>query len=201
MNRPSAWGMFLVRLRVLAIVLMLPCLVAGQQPKAQDQGVPDAPTPQPPDSLGNLSSGVTPGKGTPDVTPDEGTNTTQVPPSGSDQVQGKAPEVPESGEMQKGLATFRTTVNYVLVPVTVLDKKNQPVAGLTWRDFKIYENNQRQRIAFFGVDAVPLSVALVIDQSLPRDTMKKVNDSLAAIQGGFTPADEMAVFTYADGGK
>ena len=101
--------------------------------------------------------------------------------------------------MQKGLATFRTTVNYVVVPVTVLDKKHQPVAGLTWRDFQIYENNQRQRIAFFGVDAVPLSVALVIDQSLPRDTMKKVNDSLAAIQGAFTPADEMAVFTYADG--
>jgi VWFA-related protein len=46
---------------------------------------------------------------------------------------------------------------------------------------------------------VALSVALVIDQSLPQDTMKKVNDSLAAIQGGFTPYDEIAVFTYADG--
>ena len=29
--------------------------------------------------------------------------------------------------------------------------------------------------------------------------MKKVNDSLSAIQGGFTPSDEIAVFTYADG--
>ena len=87
----------------------------------------------------------------------------------------------------------------MIVPVTVLDKKHQQVAGLTWRDFQIYENNVRQRIAFFSADAVPLSVALVIDQSLPRDTMKKVNDSLAAIQGGFTPADEIAVFTYADG--
>jgi VWFA-related protein len=189
-----------VRLRVLAIVLALPCLLVGQQPKPQDQGVPDAPTPKQPDSLGNLSSGVTPGKGTSEVTPDEGTNTTQVPPtSGPDQVQDKPPEVAEPGQMQKDLATFRTTVNVVSVPVTVLDKKHQPVAGLTWRDFKIYENNQRQRMVFFGVDAVPLSVALVIDQSLPRDTMKKVNDSLAAIQGGFTPADEMAVFTYADG--
>ena len=69
------------------------------------------------------------------------------------------------------------------MPVTVLDKKHQQVAGLTWRDFQIYENNVRQRIAVFSADAVPLSVALVIDQSLPRDTMKKVNDSLAAIQG------------------
>jgi VWFA-related protein len=73
------------------------------------------------------------------------------------------------------------------------------VAGLTYRDFQIYENNVRQPIIFFSADAVALSVALVIDQSLPRDTMKKVNDSLAAIQGGFTPVDEVAVFTYADG--
>ncbi len=116
---------------------------------------------------------------------------------GSDQ--GAPPEVPPSGELRKDIPTFVTRVNYVVVPVTVLDKKHQQVAGLTWRDFQIYENNIRQRIDFFSADAVPLSVALVIDQSLPRDTMKKVNDSLSAIQGGFTPADEMAVFTYADG--
>ena len=192
-----------VRLRVLAIVLLLPCLLSGQQTK--DQSVPDAPTPQPPESLGNLTTGVAPGKGTQQDIPVEGTNTTQVPSStgnqstGPDQVQGKPPDLPESGQMQKDLATFNIPVNYVIVPVTVLDKKHQEVAGLTWRDFQIFENNARQRIALFSADAAPLSVALVIDQSLPRDTMKKVNDSLAAIQGGFTPADEIAVFTYADG--
>jgi VWFA-related protein len=204
LHRAVRLGDVLVRLRVLAIALLLPCLLSGQQPKPQDQGVPDAPTPQQPD-LGNLTTGVAPGKGVPQDTPDPGTNTTQVPPAtgdqstGPDQVQGKPPEVAPSGQMQKGLATFRTNVNYVSVPVTVLDKKHNQVSGLTWRDFQIFENNQRQRIAFFGDDAVALSVALVIDQSLPRDTMKKVNDSLAAIQGGFTPADEIAVFTYADG--
>jgi VWFA-related protein len=203
MNRVVRLGDILVRLRVLAIVLLLPCLLSGQQTK--DQSVPDAPTPQPPDSLGNLTTGVAPGKGTPQDIPDEGTNTTQVAPAtgnqstGPDQVQGKPPDVPESGQMQKDLATIHIPVNYVIVPVTVLDKKHQEVAGLTWRDFQIFENNVRQRIDLFSADAAPLSVALVIDQSLPRDTMKKVNDSLAAIQGGFTPADEIAVFTYADG--
>jgi VWFA-related protein len=201
MNRVVRLGEVLLRQRVLAIVLFVPCLLAGQQTKPQDQSVPDAPTPQQPDSLGNLTTGVTPGKGTPDVTPDEGTNTTQVPPAagGSQDVQQQPPVVPEPGQLDKGLATFRTTVNFVQVPVTVLDKKHNQVAGLTWRDFQIYENNVRQRIAVFSADAVPLSVALVIDQSLPRDTMKKVNDSLAAIQGAFTPSDEIAVFTYADG--
>jgi VWFA-related protein len=205
MNRVIRLGDVLVRLRVLAIALLLPCLLSGQQTKPQDQGVPDAPTPQQPDGLGNLSNGVAPGKGTPQDIPDEGTNTTQVPPAtgnqstAPDQVQGQPPVVSAPGQMQKDLPTFTTNINYVPVPVTVLDKKHQEVAGLTWRDFQIFENNQRQRITWFSADAAPLSVALVIDQSLPRDTMKKVNDSMAAIQGGFTPADEIAVFTYADG--
>jgi VWFA-related protein len=49
------------------------------------------------------------------------------------------------------------------------------------------------------VDPAPLSVAFVIDQSMPKDTMKKVNDSLSAIQGAFTPQDEAAVFTFGNG--
>jgi len=181
----------------------LPCIVAGEQQKSQDQSVPDAPTPQQPDNLKTLTSGVTPGQGS-NETPDTGTNTTQVgpaggQPAGQDQVQQKPPQVVEAGQLQKDLPTFTTRVDFVSIPVTVLDKKHQQVAGLTWRDFQVYENNVRQAIAVFSADAVPLSVALVIDQSLPRDTMKKVNDSLAAMQGAFTPQDEVAVFTYADG--
>ncbi len=207
MNQVVRLGDLLVRQGVLAIVLLVPCVLPsalmGQQQKAQDQSVPDAPTPQGPDSLGKITSGMAPGKGTQETPPDAGTNTTQVPGATSSQPpspeQQTPPEIPEPGQLQKDLATFRTTVNYVIVPVTVLDKKHQQVAGLTYRDFRIYENNVRQDIRLFSADAVPLSVALVIDQSLPRDTMKKVNDSLAAIQGAFTPSDEIAVFTYADG--
>jgi VWFA-related protein len=205
MNRVVRLGDLLVRQGVLGIVLLLPCLLAGQQLNAQNQAVPDAPTPQQPDSLGNLKQGVTPGKGSQDTPQDSGTNTTQVPPaagsqpSGPDQVQQQPPIIPPAGQRNKDITTFSTRVDYVTVPVTVLDKKHQQVAGLTWRDFQIYENNVRQRIAVFSADPVALSVALVIDQSLPRDTMSKVNDSLAAIQGAFTPYDEIAVFTYADG--
>ena len=177
-------------------VVLFSTVVLGQQ-----QSVPDAPTPQQPDSLGNLSSGVTPGKGAQAPAQDQGTNTTQVPPSTTTPspapTQDQQPQ--ETPPEEKSLQTFVLRVNYVVVPVTVLDKKHQQVAGLTWRDFQIYENNVRQRISVFSADAVPLSVALVIDQSLDRDTMAKVNESLRAIQGAFTPSDEIAVFTYADG--
>jgi VWFA-related protein len=201
MNRVVRLGDLLVRQGVLGIVLLLPCLLSGQQQRS----VPDAPTPQQPDSLGNLKQGVTPGQGSQETPPDAGTNTTQVPPAtgsqttGADEVQQQPPTIVEAGPGHRDITTFSTRVDYVAVPVTVLDKKHQQVAGLTWRDFEIFENNQRQRIATFSADAVALSVALVIDQSLPRDTMQKVNESLAAIQGAFTPWDEIAVFTYADG--
>ncbi len=188
----------------MAVVLFLPCVLVGQQQRTQDQSVPDAPTPRSPDSLGNLTSGVAPGKGTQETAPNSSSDTTSPQAPGNaappaEQVQQAPPQIPEAGQLQKDLATFRTTVNYVILPVTVLDKKHQQVAGLTYRDFRVYENNQPQAIRLFSADAVPLSVALVIDQSLPRDTMKKVNDSLAAIQGAFTASDEIAVFTYADG--
>jgi VWFA-related protein len=202
MNRVVRLGDLSVRQGVLAVVLLFSSVVLGQQPNTPGPSVPDAPTPQQPDSLGNLSSGVTPGKGAQAPTQDQGTNSSQVPPDSTtpsqapptqdQQPQETAPEV-------KDRQIFVVRVNNVVVPVTVLDKKHQQVAGLTWRDFQIYENNVRQRIAFFSADAVPLSVALVIDQSLDRDTMAKVNESLRAIQGGFTASDEIAVFTYADG--
>src|SRR5260370_42285056 len=56
MNRFVRLEEFLVRQGVLAMVLLLPCVVLGQQ-------VPDAPTPQGPDSLSTITPGVTPGKG------------------------------------------------------------------------------------------------------------------------------------------
>jgi VWFA-related protein len=193
MNRFVRLEELLVRQGVLAIAFLLPfvlpCAVLGQQ-------VPDAPTPQGPDSLGTITPGVTPGKGT---QPPKEQNGNPNPPPAAPSNQPAAQDQDQQTPPDTNVTKFVTRVNYVVVPVTVLDKKNQQVAGLTWRDFEIYENNVRQRIDLFSADPYPLSVALVIDQSLQKDTMKKVNDSLSAIQGGFTPYDEIAVFTYADG--
>jgi hypothetical protein len=92
-------------------------------------------------------------------------------------------------------------VNEVIVPVTVKDPKGNPVAGLTWRDFTVYENNVREPLRVFSVDARPISVAFVIDQTLPSNYMREVNESMSAIQGALTPYDEAAVFTYTNGAK
>lgn len=95
--------------------------------------------------------------------------------------------------------TIVVNTTYVEVPVTVKDSKGKPIAGLTWRDFKVYENNTWEPLKIFTVDPAALSIAFVIDQSLTSDVMAKVNDSLSAFQGSLSPYDEVAVFTYNNG--
>ena len=116
-----------------------------------------------------------------------------------DAEQEQQPDTPLAGQGPEYVLHVRT--NFVEIPFTVKDSKGGLVAGLTARDVRVYENNLRQQLAFFTVDAFPLSVALVIDQSLSFENMAKINNSMAAIQGAFTPYDEVAVFTYNNGPK
>ena len=108
---------------------------------------------------------------------------------------------PPARALTKYLPPSILHINFVEVPVTVKDSKGKLVAGLTYRDFKVFENDTREPIAFFTTDSFPLSIAFVIDQSLTSDVMAKVNNSLGAIQGALTPYDEVAVFSYNNGAR
>jgi VWFA-related protein len=185
--------------------------VAQQQPSA----VPDAPAPQPPPPLTGVDGPITPGKGAGDVLPGTTSSSTSAPaaqeqpapssqePSteGKDTIQTAPPAMPEPDDLQSTLTRFVVNVNFVEVPVTVKDSKGHLVAGLTYRDFRVFENNTREPLALFTVDPFPLSIAFVIDQSLTSDVMAKVNNSLGAIQGALTPYDEVAVFSYNNGSQ
>jgi VWFA-related protein len=178
----------------------------------QQTAVPDAPAPQAPKPLSEMGP-ITPGEGAgseqPGATSSSNPSGQQQAPSGpavtsqaKDEVQTTPPEQPAAGEgFDKLVPTITRYVTAVEVPVTVKDSKGKLVAGLTYRDFKVFENDTRQPIAFFTTDAFPLSVAFVIDQSLTSDVMEKVNNSLGAIQGALTPYDEVAVFTYNNGAQ
>ena len=120
---------------------------------------------------------------------------------GKDDFQATPPEMPAPGEGIAALTRFVVNVNFVEVPVTVKDAKGNLVAGLTFRDFKVFENDRREPLRLFTVDPAPLSIAFIIDQSLTSDVMAKVNNSLGAIQGALTPYDEVAVFSYNNGAQ
>ena len=182
-------------------------VLALAQDQQQQSTVPDAPAPQAPAPLSGMSGPLTPGLGAGAAASSSAqgssTSSDQPPPPASqppsqakDQIQTAAPE---TGSVEDIGAKLVLNATYVEVPVTVKDSKGKPVAGLTWRDFKVYENDTREPIRIFTVDPAPLSVAFVIDQSLTSDVMAKVNNSLGALQGALTPYDEISVYSYSNG--
>jgi len=213
--------------RLSAFVLLFSAVAAISAFSQDQQNVPDAPAPQaasqsqsaPPNApapqsqpsapLPNLRGQVAPGKG---ASSDEdgaaaagqaapkidngtvGQQTPQAPPSNA----GPAPEIGNAG--QEPVMTIHTGVTAVEVPVTVKDKHGKEIAGLPWWRFRVYEDGIKQNIAWFSTDAFPLSVAFVIDATLPSDIMGKVNRSLSVVSNGLTPADTVSVISYAGTG-
>lgn len=179
-----------------------------QKPAQQPASVPDAPAPAPVPLATAAGGPITPGIGAgagQSSSASQGQQTpapVTPPPPATDNVQKQPPQMPPANQAVEDLGTvIRLNVNFVEVPVTVKDSNGKLVAGLTYRDFKVYENNTREPLTFFTVDPFPLSIAFVVDQSLPADVMARVNDSLGAIQGALTPYDEIAVFTYNNGAQ
>lgn len=208
-------GGFELRLSVLAGSLALVMLgpQAGWETAAQ-QAIPDAPKPQP--TLPDLRT-VTPGQGTTSssqdgIAPDGSTGkqpasapaSPAAPATGAQVRSGQGSQTsvygntvePPAGQGVNTSITLHERVDYKELAFTVKDSKGRLVPGLGPRDMQVYENGLMQHTAFFSTDAWPLSVALVIDQSMTKDEMERVNDALGALQDAFTASDEVAVFTY-----
>ena len=197
------------------MVVVTGTLLAAQERSVQQAALPDSPQTQQaiPDSprpqvVPNAAT-ITPGKGTPASTSsaaDDGFNgaaPTAALPAGKaatdDGANDAAPDIkPELGPGGR-VNTIRANVNFVQIPFTVKDKSGALVPALDWREVRIFENGLRKQIRFWTSDPFPLSVAFVIDQTLPVNVMSTVNNSLGAVQGGFTPYDEMAIYTYNNG--
>ena len=182
----------------------------AQQSTVPNAPVPNAPTPQQAQPLPGVEGPIIPGKGA-GLPTAQGSSTSAPPaqapappPAPSSQPPAQQKDQTQTAPPEEGsgaLTRFVVNVNFVEVPVIVKDSKGNPVAGLTYRDFQVYENGRREPLRVFSVDPAPLSIAFVIDQSLPSNIMEKVNDSLGSIQGALTPYDEAALFTYSNGSR
>jgi len=182
---------------------------------AQDQKLPDAPTPQNNAPVPNMNvpppaSANDQGDTSSSENPDQPANTRgagqqsapgqtnpQPPPPGSREIKTVPPgsvSPDESGRDQ--LMTLTKIVNFVTVPVTVKDTEGKLVEGLLAKDFTIYEDGTLQKLTFFTSDVFPLSAALIVDQGLPEPALRKVNATFSALGGAFGPFDEVSVFTY-----
>ncbi|HEX4287096.1 MAG TPA: VWA domain-containing protein, partial [Terracidiphilus sp.] len=196
-----------LRLKALGIFVGAGLICSVPLRAQQQQSVPDAPAPQAPAPLSDVSGPITPGLGA-GTESGSGANSSsdqpprapaaQAPAQPQTPLQSTPPDMATAAELAN---VYRINVTYVEVPVTVKDTKGNLVPGLTWRDFRVFENGVYQPLRIFSVDPMPLSIAFVIDQSLTRDVMARVNDSLGAIQGALTPYDELSIFSYSNGSQ
>src|SRR5271170_289320 len=82
----------------------------------------------------------------------------------SAQAPGQAPTAPAT--------TLSVDVKVVTLPVTVRDKHNQIVKGLTKADFTLTEDGHPQVIKYFNLDTnLPLTLGLLVDSSMSQRTV------------------------------
>src|SRR6266478_6119322 len=164
------------------------------RPGAEDESQPDAPP------VDNSGAGVTTGskelpRSAPDSAREKADEKTAPPPMPPARTV-PAASVPRDTETGQDLYTITVTTNLVLVPVTVADSQGRLVGGLLPKDFSVLESGQKQTLKFFTSDPFPLSAAVVIDTGMPDVGLKKVQETLSALQGAFSQFDEVGIYTY-----
>src|ERR1700687_5743103 len=107
-----------------------------------------------------------------------------------------AGSVPRDSETGDDLYKITVTTNLVLVPVTVTDNQGRLVGGLLPKDFSVLESGQKQTLKFFTSDPFPLSAAVIFDTGMPDVGLRKVQETLSALQGAFSEFDEVGIYTY-----
>jgi VWFA-related protein len=107
----------------------------------------------------------------------------------------EGPPFPHSGAAQE--PTFPAATRTVRVPVSVLDKNDEPLVGLQTADFRISEDGKRQAITQFTGERRPLRIALALDTSASMEN--KINQVEAAFKHFIDllePEDQVLVITF-----
>ncbi|HTZ72542.1 MAG TPA: VWA domain-containing protein [Candidatus Aquilonibacter sp.] len=107
---------------------------------------------------------------------------------------------PPQGDAQgeKG-STIKSTVEMVVLHVTVTDDRGQPVEGLAGADFRVFEDKVEQKVSLFSHEDIPVTMGLVIDNSgSMREKRAQVNAAAMTFVKTSNPQDEAFVVNFND---
>lgn len=106
--------------------------------------------------------------------------------------------VSPDGETVEG-DVIRFDTSLVTVPVTVLDRNGRYVPQLRRENFRIYENGQEQKIAYFATTDSPFSVVLLIDTSgSTQFRLDDIHDAAINFVGKLKLSDSVMVMSFDD---
>ncbi len=195
-----------------ALILGLTLLLAGSLTAQQNPGnsIPDAPSatrPLPPPSQrpgadNNSPSDAPTGESSSvntsnDIPRSDSDSTVPPPPPMAPVKTVPAGSVPKDADTGQDLDyVIKYVKNLVMVPVTVADREGHLMGGLRPEDFYVLENGKKQTLTFFTSDPFALSAAVIFDTGMADVGLKKVQDTLSALQGSFSQFDEVAIYSY-----
>jgi len=100
-------------------------------------------------------------------------------------------------EKQPSPYTIRVGVGLAVLPVTVTDNHHHRVGGLTKDNFQVLEDGRPQKIIIFEGQDAPVTVGLVVDNSLSMEPKRNAVVAAAlAFVGSSNPQDQIFVVTF-----
>jgi len=102
---------------------------------------------------------------------------------------------------QSELPVFRADTNLQSIAVQVTDNRGNHIQGLSASNFTLLENGKPQKIAFFGADAQPVSLAVLVDSSTSMAIAGKLEQArvlLATLLHGNRADDEISLMQFDD---
>lgn len=98
-----------------------------------------------------------------------------------------------------GGSLIRTSVDLVLVPVTITDDRNRPVIGLGQGNFQLFENKKPQEIKNFSSEDTPVSVGILVDTSGSMSyKLDRAREAVIQFCEAANPQDEFFMITFSD---
>jgi len=96
-------------------------------------------------------------------------------------------------------SVIRTSVNLVLVPVTITDDLHRPVVGLGVENFQLFEGKQAREIKNFSSEDTPVSVGILVDTSGSMGyKLERAREAVVQFCEAANPQDEFFLITFAD---
>lgn len=94
---------------------------------------------------------------------------------------------------------LRVNTALVTVPVSVLDRQGRFIANLKREDFRVFENDVEQSIAYFEPAEKPFTVALLLDTSASTHfQLQEIKEAAIAFAKQLRPQDRVLIVSFND---
>jgi VWFA-related protein len=108
------------------------------------------------------------------------------------------PPPTDASQGEKG-STIKSTVQMVVLHVSVSDDRGQAVENLSGKSFRVFEDKVEQKVSLFSHEDIPLTMGLVVDNSgSMREKRAQVSAAAMTFVKTSNPQDEAFVVNFND---